>query len=117
MSGPNGLCDVPSLSPTMETVEQIPGGYKVLDAVGQALAYVYGRENKADADIANVPYEALGYYHERKDERRDVGLGPEHDWSSRCADAFGLMAIAYEDPSRLAAFSRELKFADPQAFV
>ena len=36
------------------TVEQIPGGYKVLDANGQPLAYVYGRETKAGADIANV---------------------------------------------------------------
>ena len=36
------------------TVEQIPGGYKVKDANGQSLAYVYGRETKADADIANV---------------------------------------------------------------
>ena len=36
------------------TVEQIPGGYKVLDATGQSIAYVYGRETKADADIANV---------------------------------------------------------------
>ena len=36
------------------TFEQIPGGYKVLDANGQSLAYVYGRETKADADIANV---------------------------------------------------------------
>jgi len=35
-------------------VEQIPGGYKVLDANGQSLAYVYGRETKADADIAKV---------------------------------------------------------------
>jgi phage terminase large subunit len=61
--------------------------------------------------------EALGYYHEKKDERRDVGLGPEHDWSSHCADAFGLMAIAYEDPSRLAAFSRDLKYAEPASFV
>jgi hypothetical protein len=34
------------------TVEQIPGGYKVKDANGQSLAYVYGRETKADADIA-----------------------------------------------------------------
>jgi phage terminase large subunit len=42
--------------------------------------------------------DALGYYHERKDEARDVGLGPEHDWSSHAADAFGLMAIAYEEP-------------------
>jgi len=36
------------------SVEQIPGGYKVLDANGQALAYVYGRETRADADTANV---------------------------------------------------------------
>jgi hypothetical protein len=35
-------------------VEQIPGGYKVLDANGQAVAYVYGRETKADADIAKM---------------------------------------------------------------
>jgi len=41
------------------TVEQIPGscslcGFKVLDANGQSLAYVYGRETKRDADIAKV---------------------------------------------------------------
>jgi phage terminase large subunit len=54
--------------------------------------------------------DALGYYHEKKDEARDVGLGPEHDWSSHAADAFGLMAIAYEEPSRLAAFNRPLDF-------
>jgi len=42
--------------------------------------------------------DALGYYHERKDEARNVGLGPEHDWSSHGADAFGLMCVAYEEP-------------------
>ena len=42
--------------------------------------------------------DALDYYHERKDENRNVGLGPEHDWSSHAADAFGLMAISYEEP-------------------
>jgi hypothetical protein len=36
------------------TVKQIPGGYKVKDANGQSLAYVYGRETRADADIAKV---------------------------------------------------------------
>ena len=36
------------------TVEQTAGGYKVLDANGQALAYVYGRETQADADVAKV---------------------------------------------------------------
>lgn len=44
--------------------------------------------------------DALGYYHEKKDEVRAVGLGPEHDWSSHAADAFGLMCIAYEEPER-----------------
>ena len=31
-----------------------PGGYKVKDANDQSLAYVYGRETKADADTAHV---------------------------------------------------------------
>jgi hypothetical protein len=35
-------------------IEQIPGGFKVKDATGQSLAYVYGRETRADADIAHV---------------------------------------------------------------
>jgi phage terminase large subunit len=42
--------------------------------------------------------DALGYYHEKRDEERNIGLGPEHDWSSHGSDAFGLMAIAYEEP-------------------
>jgi phage terminase large subunit len=42
--------------------------------------------------------EALGAYHERTDERRMVGLGPEHDWASHAADAFGLMCIAHRYP-------------------
>ncbi len=40
--------------PTPWQVEQIPGGYKVLDANGQSLAYIYARDRKADADIAHV---------------------------------------------------------------
>ena len=43
--------------------------------------------------------DALGYYHERRDQNRNVGLGPEHDWSSHAADAFGYLAIAYEEPA------------------
>jgi len=45
--------------------------------------------------------DALGWYHEKKDETRSVGLGPEHDWSSHAADAFGLMCLAYEEPERM----------------
>lgn len=43
--------------------------------------------------------EALGWYHEKRDDERNVGLGPEHDWASHGADAFGLMAISYEMPN------------------
>jgi phage terminase large subunit len=43
--------------------------------------------------------DALGWYHEKKDEHRDIGLGPEHDWASHGADAFGLMCVAYERPA------------------
>jgi phage terminase large subunit len=42
--------------------------------------------------------EALAAYHERRDDKREIGLGPEHDWSSHSADAFGLMCVAYEEP-------------------
>lgn len=56
--------------------------------------------------------DALGFYHERKDDVRNVGLGPEHDWSSHAADALGLMAICYEAPGRAASFNRPIKYAD-----
>jgi len=35
-------------------VEQIAGGFKVVDASGQALVYVYARETRDQADIAKV---------------------------------------------------------------
>jgi hypothetical protein len=35
-------------------LEQIPGDYKVIDANGRPLAYVYGRETRADPDTADV---------------------------------------------------------------
>jgi hypothetical protein len=57
VSAPTGL-DFAAMSPRRFPppwrVEQIPGGYKVLDASGQALAYVYATETKAEADTAKV---------------------------------------------------------------
>jgi phage terminase large subunit len=50
-------------------------------------------------DTTEAGRDALGWYHEkRSDDDRNVGLGPEHDWSSHGADAFGLMCVAYEEP-------------------
>jgi len=40
--------------PWTPTPERIPGGYVVKDATGQALAYVYARETRAEADTAKV---------------------------------------------------------------
>ena len=34
------------------TVEALDGGFKIVDANGRALAYVYGRIDKRDAEIA-----------------------------------------------------------------
>jgi phage terminase large subunit len=52
-----------------------------------------------NADTTTGGREALGWYHEKKDEERGIGLGPNHDWSSHSADAFGLMCVAYEAPT------------------
>ncbi len=43
--------------------------------------------------------DALGWYHEKRDKERDIGLGPCHDWSSHGSDAFGLGGVVYEEPS------------------
>lgn len=49
-----------------------------------------------DAERTTGGRDALGWYHEKKDEVRGIGLGPHHDWSSHCADAFGLVAIDFQ---------------------
>jgi phage terminase large subunit len=45
-------------------------------------------------DTTQGGIDALGWYHEKKDEARGIGLGPEHDWSSHGADAFGLACVS-----------------------
>ncbi len=76
-----------------------------IEAVRRALPKCWFDETKTKAGR-----EALGYYHEKKDENRDVGLGPSHDWSSHGADSFGLMAIHYEEPSRMKSFRRPINY-------
>ena len=51
-----------------------------------------------NAEPTQPGIDALGWYHEKRDEARNIGLGPDHDWSSHAADAFGLMCVAYEAP-------------------
>lgn len=51
-----------------------------------------------NAATTQAGVDCLAAYHEKRDEKRGVGLGPNHDWSSHAADAFGLLAVAYEEP-------------------
>lgn len=51
--------------------------------------------------------DALSWYHEKRDENRNIGLGPDHDWASHAADAFGLMCISYEPPHSTAVIYEE----------
>lgn len=53
-----------------------------------------------NADTTQAGRDALGWYHEKIDDKRNIGLGPEHDWASHGADAFGLMCVAYEQPTK-----------------
>ncbi len=68
-----------------------------IEAVRRLLPVMWFNEATTEAGRA-----ALGWYHEKKDEARQVGLGPEHDWSSHGADAFGLLCVAYEMPKKRA---------------
>lgn len=64
---------------------------KRVEAARRLFPSIWFNERTTEAGRA-----ALGWYHEKKDEARNIGLGPEHDWSSHGADAFGLMAVFHE---------------------
>ena len=50
-----------------------------------------------DEQETQVGREALAHYHELRNKDRDVGLGPDHDWSSHAADSAGMGAMDFED--------------------
>jgi phage terminase large subunit len=66
-----------------------------IEAVRRAFPFMWFDSVKCEYGL-----DALGWYHEKKDDTRNIGLGPEHDWSSHCADACGLEAIVYEKETR-----------------
>lgn len=53
-----------------------------------------------DEEKTRPGVDALVAYHEKRDEKRGIGLGPNHDWASHSADAFGAGCVAYEEPSK-----------------
>lgn len=66
-----------------------------IEAARRLFPSMWFNEETTDAGRA-----ALGWYHEKRDEARNIGLGPDHDWSSHGADSFGLMSVVYEVPSQ-----------------
>jgi phage terminase large subunit len=64
-----------------------------IEATRRMFPSVWINEKTTDAGLY-----ALGAYHAKRDEARGVDLGPNHDWSSHAADAFGLMCVTYEAP-------------------
>ena len=81
-------------------------GYRVEVIPNQGRGAAISRINAArrmfpavwfNEDDTKAGLEALGWYHEKWDDERDIGLGPAHDWASHAADAYGLMAIVAED--------------------
>lgn len=84
------------------------GGFEVLTIPNQGKGAAMKRVEAArrlfpsmwfNEDTTGGGLDAIGWYHEKRDEERGIGLGPNHDWSSHGADAFGLVAVAYEEPA------------------
>lgn len=65
-----------------------------IEAARRMFGAIWFDEETTEAGLA-----ALGWYHEKKsNDDRNVGLGPDHDWSSHGSDAFGMLCVAYEAP-------------------
>lgn len=61
-----------------------------IDALRRLFPSCYFNEETTKAGL-----EALAWYHEKRDEHRGIGLGPDHNWASHSADAAGLVAVAH----------------------
>lgn len=83
-------------------------GYEVVVVPNQGKGAAKARIDEArrlfprmrfDEAKCSAGLKALGWYHEKRDDQREIGLGPNHDWSSHSADAFGLGCIVHEEPA------------------
>lgn len=50
-----------------------------------------------DKDRTNQLLEALRLYQEKRDAKRNISLGPLHDWTSHAADCFRYMAVSIRE--------------------
>lgn len=109
----NALCVLPHDGATNDRVHDVSyesalrqAGFEVQIIANQGAGAAMKRVEAARrlfpsmwfAEKCQPGLEAIGWYHEKRDDERGIGLGPNHDWSSHGADAFGLGAVAYEMP-------------------
>lgn len=66
---------------------------KRVEAARQLFPSIWFNKDTTEGGLA-----ALGWYHAKLDEKRGIDLGPEHDWASHGADAFGLMCCDWQSP-------------------
>lgn len=64
-----------------------------IDAARLTLPRCYFDRRKCSDGLA-----ALKQYREKVDEKRNIALGPLHDWSSHAADGFRYLCVALQDP-------------------
>jgi phage terminase large subunit len=82
---------------TVELVPmQIGAERKRIEVANRLFPAIWFNQKTTEAGL-----DALGWYHERMDESRSTGLGPEKDWASHGADAFGMLCSAYEPPQKI----------------
>jgi len=62
-----------------------------------------------NAETTKGGREALAWYHEKRDAVRGIGLGPDHDWSSHGADAFGAVCVDFIDRPDQAAWGKPIR--------
>lgn len=65
-----------------------------VEKVRELFPRIWIDERKCEAGL-----KAIRAYHSKISKDRNVDLGPDHDEHSHSADAFGLMAIAYREPT------------------
>lgn len=51
-----------------------------------------------NAETTEAGRDAISAYAPKKDETRGIDLGPDHNWASHSADAFGMGSVVYEAP-------------------
>ena len=65
-----------------------------IDAVRMTLNRCWFDKRKCDTGL-----DALKQYQEKVDEKRNISLGPLHNWASHAADSFRIGVVALEEPA------------------